>query len=106
MTHKVVLRPEVADDLHGIVAYLEQSSIDVANRFAPAVFLGFDQLAEMPGMGSLKQFRSRPMRDIRSWAVPGFRNHLIYYRIHSDAVIVLGVMHGAREVSKELRSRT
>jgi toxin ParE1/3/4 len=36
------------------------------------------------------------------WPVPGFRNHLIFYRVTGDAIEVLRVLHAARDVRKLL----
>jgi toxin ParE1/3/4 len=105
MKRPVILRPDVPDDLRGIMVYLEQSSLPVADRFIEAAFNAFDDLAEWPGKGSPKQFRYRLLRGIRSWAVPGFPNHLIYYQTADDAIIILAVIHGARNVEAVLRER-
>ncbi len=94
MSRKIVLRRGVPDDLHDVVAYLERTSLAVADRFIEAAFRAFDQLAEMPGIGSPKQFGKTGPKGVRSWAVPGFPNHLIYYQVHAEAVIVLAVLHG------------
>jgi toxin ParE1/3/4 len=105
MARKIVLRGDVPGDLHAIVAYLEQHSIAAADRFAEAVFDALDGLAEMPGKGSLKQFRSRKLDGIRSWAVPGFRKYLILYRTAPEAIEVLAVTHGSRRLRKLLLNR-
>jgi toxin ParE1/3/4 len=105
MKRRVILRSAVPDDLHEIVAYLEQSSVAVADRFIDSVFGAFDDLAGWPGKGSPKQFRYRRLSGIRSWVVPGFRNHIIYYQTTDDAIIILAVTHGARNVQAILRQR-
>jgi len=56
-------------------------------------------------MGSPKRFKQANLSGIRSWAVGGFPNHLIYYRVHPDAVIVLAVLHGARDIGSILNIR-
>jgi plasmid stabilization system protein ParE len=57
MTRRVILRPEIPDDLRAIVDYLEIYSTDAANRFVEAAFAAMDNVAAMPGKGSLKNFR-------------------------------------------------
>ncbi|HLL89725.1 MAG TPA: type II toxin-antitoxin system RelE/ParE family toxin [Tepidisphaeraceae bacterium] len=106
MNARVVLRPQVPDDLHAIVQYLEQhSGTVVANRFADNVFATLDGLAAHPGRGSPKQLRSRQLVGVRTCAVAGFRNHLIFYRHEADAVVVLAVVHGSRNVRALLLDR-
>jgi plasmid stabilization system protein ParE len=105
VSRKIVLRPDVPDDMHGIVVYLEQSSIALADRFIASTFAAFDELAAMPGMGSPKQFADPKLSGVRSRAVPGFPNHLIYYLVHPDAVVIVAILHGARDVGAILSGR-
>jgi plasmid stabilization system protein ParE len=105
MSRRVILRPQVPDDMRDIIARLEQSSLAVADRFAESVFAAFDDLAVMPGMGSPKHFRLPRLTGLRSWAVPGFPNHLIYYLTTDEAIIIYGVLHGARNIPAVLKDR-
>jgi plasmid stabilization system protein ParE len=105
MTRRIVLRPKVPDDLHSIVTWLEQHSVAVADRFVGSAFAAFDDLAAMPGKGSPKTYPRSQIVGVRSWPVPGFPNHLIYYQTRPDAIIVLAVLHGARNVRAVLKDR-
>ena len=105
MSRRVVLRPEVPDDLHSIVIWLEQRSTVIADRFLESALAAFDDLAAMPGKGSPKTFARSRVTGVRSWSVPGFPNHLIYYLTHPDAIVVLAVLHGARNVRAVLKGR-
>jgi len=105
MIRRVILRPQVPDDLHSIVSGLEKSSVSIADRFVEAVFAAFDDLAEMPGKGSPKHFRLPRLAGLRSWWVPGFPKHLIYYRATDEAIIIYAVIHGARDVRAVLKDR-
>lgn len=105
MSRRVVLRPEVPGDLDAISRYLEQSDGAVADRFITSVFSALDDLAVMPGKGSPKHFTRPSLADTRSWAVPGFPNHLIYYQPKPEAVVILAVIHGARNVPAVLAGR-
>jgi hypothetical protein len=49
----------------------------------------------MPGKGSPKQYRSKRLEGVRSWWVPGFRNHVILYRPAGEGTEVLAVTHGS-----------
>jgi plasmid stabilization system protein ParE len=105
MSRRIILNRLVPHDMQEIADYLERDSVEVADRFLQSVFAAMDDLAAMPGKGSLKLFRSRRTTGVRSWAVPGFRNHLIFYRYTDDAIFVLAVMHGARKIWPILRNR-
>jgi plasmid stabilization system protein ParE len=105
MARRIILRRGVADDLHSIVRYLDTHSTAAADRFVDAAFAAFDDLAQMPGKGSLKQLRVRRMQGLRSWWVPGFRKYLIYYHFNDEAIVILAVQHGSRKVRALLRKR-
>jgi plasmid stabilization system protein ParE len=105
MPRRVILRPQVPDDLDAILTYLEQHSIEVADRFIGAVSATFEDLALMPGKGSPKQLRLSRLVGVRSWAVTGFASYLIFYQTTAEAIVILGVIHGARNVRELLRQR-
>jgi toxin ParE1/3/4 len=102
---RLVLRAAVPQDLINIHAFLADRSPEQAERFLLSVRATMEQLTEFPGLGGLRPFRGK-LRGVRSWAVAGFPNHLIFYRPTQEAVIVLGVIHGARNVQRLLRDRS
>src|SRR5439155_20311647 len=102
MSRGVVLRAEVPSDIHSIIAFLEQDNLRIAEKFRVAVFAALEDLADMPGKGSPKHFRSKQLRDVRTWWIPGFRKFLILYKPVADGVDVLAIVHGARRLSKLL----
>lgn len=105
MKPRVVLRPQVPDDIESILLYLERHSVSASLRFAHAVLSAFNDLAAMPGKGSPKNYRSARLAGVRSWWVPGFRNHVILYRPVADGIEVLCVTHGARTIRTLLLRR-
>src|SRR3954465_1887560 len=105
MRRRIVLDPLVATDLHEIVSYLNERTTSAADRFVDAVFSSLDDLAEMPGKGSLKTFRRTRLRDVRTWWVMGFRKYLIFYEVMADAIVVIAVTHGARNVRRLIKER-
>ena len=106
MSRRILLRPQVPDDIRSVVRYLDTHSVSAADRFVDAVFAALDELALMPGKGSPKYFHSRRLAGVRSWSVPGFRKHLILYRSLPDAIDVLAVTHGSRRIRSLLMGRT
>jgi plasmid stabilization system protein ParE len=45
------------------------------------------------------------LRGIRTWRVPGFKKYLIIYRPINEAIEVLAVLHGSRNLRARLRER-
>lgn len=101
---RVILRPQVAGDLLDIHDYLNQRSPDAAERFLRNAESTLGGLADAPGLGSPKNFGGR-LKGVRSRAIEGFSNHLIYYKPTRNSIVVLGVLHGARNLPRVLRQR-
>ena len=98
-------RPGVDDDVLELAEFLIEQSEDTARRFVDAVQKTLKELAGMPGMGSRKEFADPALAQVRSWRVEGFPNHLIYYIPMVDGIDVLAILHGARDVERELETR-
>lgn len=98
-------RPGVEDDIYEIAAYLLDHGEDAARRFVDVVQETLKSLAASPGIGSPKNFTDPALNGVRSWWIPGFRNHLIYYIPIDDGIDVLAVMHGARDIETRLKRR-
>ena len=96
-------RRGVDDDVLELARYLIEQSEEAARRFVDAVQTTLKDLAQMPGMGSRKDFDDPELSEVRSWRVEGFSNHLIYYFPLSDGIDVLAIMHGARDVESLLK---
>ena len=106
MTALVRRHPDVADDIAGIAEYISHDSMDAALRFAPAVEATIRGLADFPGKGSIKPFEHPRLGDVRSWAVDGFPNHLILYRLEQGgSIFIVAITHGARELPGVLLPR-
>ncbi|HEY1684164.1 MAG TPA: type II toxin-antitoxin system RelE/ParE family toxin [Tepidisphaeraceae bacterium] len=105
MNLRIVLRPAVDDDLHSITAYFDSRDLKIADRFVAAALDALVGLAQMPGKGSPKAFRRDKLPPIRSWLVPGFDKYVIFYVVDGDSLVVLAILHGARDVRKILRKR-
>jgi toxin ParE1/3/4 len=58
----------------------------------------FEQLADMPELGSLREFKHPSLAQIRVWQVQGFRNHLVFYRPFQSGIEIIRVLHTARDI--------
>ena len=84
-----------------MIAYLARAIADVeqiANSIARDVHATFARLHDSPKIGRPRRFRRRDLREVRSWPVVGFQNHLIFFISADDGtLVVLRVLHGARQ---------
>lgn len=91
---KVVRRPRFLDDLTESYSYISDQSPSAADRLLDAVEGIVDLLIEFPQLG-----RSHPELGpgIRSFRLRVFP-HVIFYRLTSDEIVLLRILHGARRI--------
>jgi toxin ParE1/3/4 len=98
MKRRVDRRPQAKLDLIELGSYIAEDNPDAAERFLQAAEASFRQLANMPEMGSPRQFKNPSLAGLRMWPVKGFRNHLIFYRPTADGIEVIRVLRGERDL--------
>lgn len=92
-----ILSPEARDDVDEIVNYIAEDNIGAARRVLRKLRAAMERLAEMPGMGHLREdLTDEPLR---FW--PAF-SYLIIYRSETKPLQVVRVLHGARDVKSIL----
>jgi toxin ParE1/3/4 len=57
-------------------------------------------LLEAPAAGRLGKLPSPRARELRSWGVKGFQAYLIFYRSERGNIVVVRLLHGARDLSR------
>jgi toxin ParE1/3/4 len=92
----------VADILEQAEWYSEQSGPALARRWDRAVTSAILGVAVHPAAGTLCAFRSPELRDVRRSLIPGFPKHLLFYRFREGEVLILRVVHGARDLERLL----
>lgn len=85
-------------DLIEHAAYFRDRSERAMTRFVSSAVQTIHGLAETPGLGAVREFRSAKLQDIRAWRVAGFPKYLIFYRVAQDGVRILRVLHSARDI--------
>jgi len=75
---------------------------DIAVRFRDAVRRTVESLREHPFVGPRYGSSSPQLQSLRSWPVAGFEAIRIYYLLDEDAIRVIRILHGKREVKRIL----
>ena len=88
----------VADILEQSDWYQEQSGDKLAKRWERAVTAA----AETPGAGAFCNFKSTELHDVRRISLAGFPKHLLFYEFKEKTILVLRVLHGARDLESLL----
>jgi toxin ParE1/3/4 len=102
MNPRIFIHAEARQDLIEHFAFLGQDSLEVADRFLEAAGEAFERPADMPGIGSPREFENPRLAGVRQWRVHGFENYLIFYRSMDNGVEILRVIHGARDIKRIL----
>ncbi len=96
---KLILRPRAVADLEEIVEYIARDRPEAARAFATAVMQTCENLIEFPVRHTLIDLPEVAERGIRRVAMNSYRNYLIFYVAHADAVEIQRVLHGGRDLA-------
>jgi len=96
----------VETDIADLAEYLFERSEAIARRFVEQADFTIKELAKTPGIGSPKPYRAKKLAGMRSWWVKGFPKHLILYKLVEGGILVVAIVHGARNIPRILRDRT
>jgi toxin ParE1/3/4 len=101
---KVVYRQAASEDVVRQFRYylIDQNLPEIAVRFRDAVRHTVDSLREHPQIGARYRSRKPDLQELRSWPVAGFETIRIYYLADRDAIHVIRILHGKRDVKRIL----
>lgn len=100
---KHVIRPAARDDIiRQFRYYLLAGAVEAATHLLDAVEESIEAMCRMPHSGAPKFLKNPSLAGLRSWAVKGFDDILIFYVVQPDAIRVVRVLHGRRDVKRIL----
>ena len=78
--------------------YEQQANSHLSTRWERSVYRSVYGLLRFPHSGPPCIFKSSELRAIRRIPVFEFPKHLIFYRVEKDRLVILRVLHGARDL--------
>jgi toxin ParE1/3/4 len=100
---KHIIRPAAKDDIiRQFRYYLLEDALEAAVHFLDAVDESIEAICQMPNIGAPKPVKNPILSGLRSWAVKGFEDILIFYIVQPDALRVVRVLHGRRDIQRIL----
>ena len=91
-----------ADVLEQAEWYEAQSDPKLAMRWEGAVTSTILRISRRPSAGAPCSFESAELQGTRRVAVTGFPKHLVFYQSRGNEVVVLRIVHGARDLESLL----
>ncbi len=88
----------VSDILEQAEWYRSQSGNVLAKRWERAVTSALLSIMRNPQSGAPCTFNSDELQGIRRTRIARFSKHLIFYRTGRDEILILRVIHGARDL--------
>jgi toxin ParE1/3/4 len=85
-------------DLKAHWRYIARHNVEAADRLLQAAEETFILIAGHPSPGSQRSFRK--IVGVRSRAVTGFKNYLVFYQMRGQSVVILRVLHGMRDLPR------
>jgi toxin ParE1/3/4 len=93
-----VIHPRAACDAEEIYAYIARDNVEAARRFNIAVAETLIALRKNPKLGIAWHARRSQLSDLRWKRVRRFRKYLIFYRAEDEQIVVVRILHGARDI--------
>ena len=81
-----------------------EAGVEIAVRFLGAVEQAYEFISRTPEAGAPCRFDRPRLEGLRRWPVPGFANHLVFYRLVGEWLEIVRVLHGARDIESLLES--
>jgi plasmid stabilization system protein ParE len=95
---RFVLSPAATADVEQIESFLDEHAPHATDAVLDALRDAMRRIAATPGLGHLREdLTDEPLRFFPVWS------YLVIYRL-TDPVEVVRVVHGARDVARELRA--
>lgn len=95
---RIVKLPQAQIDLVETAEYLAEDDVEVADRFFDAFESALEFIRKTPKIGTIKRYRDQT--DIRMWFIRGFEKILIFYTESADEIVILRVIHSARDYTR------
>ena len=106
MIVRLITSPRARQDIDTYADFISSDNPRAGVRFYDRVRDTIASLREQPRRGRLRGFRSGSLAGLRSWPVTGFANHLVFYLVNEDRLLVMRVPHGSRNLKRALKEES
>ena len=98
---RLVWHVEAVSDLDAVAEFIARDSTAQASSFVARIVAAAERLRDHPTLGrGVPELQDASCRELI------FQNYRIVYRIHDDRVTILGIIHGAMDMQRQVRDRS
>src|SRR5436309_3849221 len=94
--------PAADQDIDDAALYFARDNIELGLRFYDAVDATLRKIHKHPNRHPRYEFSHPRLQNVRKRSVIGFPKYLVFYHVTSNAVEVIRVLHGARDIPSVL----
>ena len=99
MSKRVIFFHQKAlEDIEEITCFIAEDSPQAAQTFREMLEHACELLAEMPDIGTARNFTNPLLTDIRLWPLKRYEKYLLFYRAQPNTLEIIRVLHGARDL--------
>lgn len=103
MTKRIVRRDAARADILDIHEHIFRDNPGAADNWLDSVDATIAQvIAQYPFIGVKRDYGRPALARFRMLTVQDFPNYLIFYRVDEDAIRIVRVLHGARDIPNVL----
>ena len=95
---EIILRPKAREDIKEIGAYIGLDNPGASATFRQTLQNFYEVLADLPEIGSARDFGNPELEGLRMVPVPKFKKYLIFYLPTLEQVEIVRVLHSARDL--------
>jgi len=103
MTKRIIITPKASQDIDDHFMYISSRNQNAALRFFDAVRETLANLARMSEIGVFYPINNVRLEELRRWSVKGFEKYLIFYLSFEDRILIVRILHSARDIERILK---
>ena len=100
MSRRIIKSDLTLNDLEEQAESIRLHNPEAALRFLDTAEILFRQLASTRGIGEWVETADPLFEDIRRFPIPEFPSQFVYYKPLRDGIVVIRVLHGARDADR------
>lgn len=98
MNRRIIITPIARTEIRAISLSIAKDSAMQGHKFAEDVRATLETLAQFPGVGRSREEGDPRTHLLRSFPVRDHPNHLLFYAVEEEAIVLVRVIHGARDI--------